>query len=206
MIKSIITGVLVVSFGINTALAGDYYNNRPSKPYYSYNADDHHYKRKYGHKPNKPYDDVKYAKVIHVEPITRTLRHKIPEETCWNEKVRYSERTSGSATPAILGGLLGATLGHSLGNNKHKTNRVIKTVALGALGASIGHDIGNKNRHQTTHYDNEERCAVSYHTRYEEQVVAYDVQYRYHGKTYNTKMDYHPGNTIPVQVNIRPVL
>lgn len=206
MIKPIIAGLLVASFGINSALAEDYRHDRPSKPYYSYKVEGHKYQEKHGHKKKKSYDDVKYAKVVNVEPITRTLTHKVPEQTCWSEKVRYSEGTNSSATPAILGGLLGATIGHSLGNNRHKSNRIIKTVALGALGASIGHDIGAKNRNEVTHYGNEERCEVSYHTRYEEQVIAYDVQYLYRGKTYYTKMDYHPGNTIPVQVNVRPML
>lgn len=220
MIKSILTGLLVASFGISTAMAGDYHNN-PSKPFYSYkphkfknqgyknNSYDHvnhNSKIHYGHKPNQSYNDVNYAKVVNVEPVTRMLKHKVPEQTCWNETVRYSERSHSSSTPAIVGGLLGATIGHSLGNRKHKSNRIIKTVALGALGASIGHDISRNARNEQTRYGTEERCEVSYHTRYEEKVVAYNVQYRYRGKTYYTKMDYHPRNTIPVQVNIRPVL
>ncbi len=208
MMKPLIAGLLVASFSINAAVAGDYHHDRPSKSYYSYQKNDHkRYGISYdqGHK-NSFGKNENYAKVISVNPITRTLTRKIPEETCWNETVRYSERQSSSATPAIVGGIIGATLGHSLGSSKNKSNRNVKTIALGALGASIGHDIGRKNSSQNVRYGTEQRCQVSYHTRYEEEIVAYDVRYRYRGKTYHTQMDYHPGDSIPVQVNVRPIL
>lgn len=190
MLKTIVTSILVAGIGLSSAQASDHY--RPSKSPYSYQKQE----RRQG---------VDYAKVVHVEPITRTLSHRIPEETCWNERVRYSDNRHQSATPAIIGGIIGATIGHSLGNDKYKTNRTIKTVALGALGASIGHDIGNK-QHDRDYYGQEQRCEVSYHTRYEEQIVGYNVRYRYRGETYHTRMDYHPGKRIPVQVNVRPIL
>lgn len=198
MMKALVTGLIVASLGVNVAFAGDYYQDRPSKSYYSYKPNELKYKH---HKKG-----VEYAKVVNVEPITRTLSHRIPEETCWNERVRYEKKGHSSATPALIGGIIGAAIGDNLGKKNHRDGRIIKTIALGTLGASIGHDIGRKSSRGEVHYGTEQRCDVSYHTRYEEEVVGYNVSYRYHGKTYHTEMDYHPGKKIPVKVKVRPIL
>lgn len=183
MIKQLITTIVVAGLTLNTAWAD---NNK-------------------GHRKGK----IDQARVVSVEPITETLTHRIPEETCWTEKVRYQESSyrRESYTPTLIGGLLGAAVGNSLGSKRHKTNRAIKAVALGALGASIGRDMGR--RHQSNNnaqYRDEQRCEVSYQTSYEERVVGYDVGYRYRGETYYTKMDYDPGKKIRVRVNVRPVI
>jgi len=152
-----------------------------------------------------------FAKVVQVEPITQTISHRIPQESCWQEQVRYEtpayDRPQ-SATPVLIGGIIGAAIGNSLGHSHHKSNRNIKTLAGGLLGASIGNDIGRRHTGGATRveYRNEERCEVSYDTRYEERVVGYDVTYRYHGETYRTRMDYDPGKKIRVNVNVRPVM
>ena len=151
------------------------------------------------------------AKVIDVQPITRSVTQRIPVESCWQEPVRYETPTHQpypSATPVLLGGLIGAAIGNSLGHAHHKTNRNIKTVAGGLIGASIGSDIAHRQHPGATRveYRNEERCEVSYDTRHEERVIGYDVTYRYHGETYQTRMDYDPGKQLKVNVNVRPVM
>ncbi|MCW8886444.1 MAG: hypothetical protein OQK12_14510 [Motiliproteus sp.] len=186
MIKQLITGLVVTGLTCNLAFADNgYKNNRHGKA------------------------RIHYAKVVNVDPITETLTHRVPRETCWTEQVAYQEPgyRNNSYTPALIGGLIGAAVGNSLGKKHHKTNRTIKAVALGALGASIGRDMGR--RHHTAsrvEYRDEQRCEVSYETSYEERIVGYDVRYRYRGETYNTKMDYDPGNKIRVRVNVRPVI
>ncbi len=183
MIKQLMTGILVAGLTLNTAWADNHKRHGKSR--------------------------VDYARVVSVEPITETLTHRVPEETCWTEKVRYQEPgyRSNSYTPALIGGILGAAVGNSLGKKHHKTNRTIKAVALGALGASIGHDMSRRSRSANhVEYRDEQRCEVSYQTSYEERVVGYDVGYRYRGETYYTKMDYDPGKKIRVRVNVRPVI
>ncbi len=163
--------------------------------------------------------NVDYAKVTRVEPIIRTLNHRIPRETCWEESVPYQEpyqRKSrsrpDSAVPTVIGGLIGVAIGERFGGNK--SNRKMTALAGGLLGAAIGHDI-SRTRHDVNPYDerihrttyrNEQRCEVTYHMEQEEQVDGYNVTYRYRGKTYHTRMDYDPGKKIQVRVNVRPVL
>ncbi len=184
MIKQLVSGLVIAGLSCNLAWAGNEYR---------------------GYKKGR-YD---YARVVNVEPVTETLTHRVPQETCWNEQVRYQEPGYGhqSATPAIVGGIIGAAIGNSLGRKRHKSNRVIKAVALGALGASIGNELGRRHsRHNEISYRSERRCEVSYDTSYEERIVGYDVTYRYRGETYNTRMDYDPGKNIRVQVKVRPVI
>jgi uncharacterized protein YcfJ len=183
MIKQLITGLVVTGLTCNLAFADSY--NRHGKA------------------------RIHYAKVVNVEPITETLTHRVPRETCWTEQVAYQEprHRNDSYTPALIGGIIGAAVGNSLGKKHHKTNRTIKAVALGALGASIGRDLGRRNHEVSrVQYRDEERCETSYETSYEERIVGYDVAYRYRGETYRTKMDYDPGKKIRVRVNVRPVI
>ena len=183
MLKQLITGLMISGLASSPVLAeNDRYNEFP---------------------PAR----IDHARVISVEPITETLTQRIPQESCWTERVRYQQEPSRSYAPAIIGGIVGAAIGNSLGHKRHKSNRAIKAVALGALGASIGNQIGNRHQRGTTvSYRDEERCEVSYETSYEERIVGYDVTYRYRGETYHTEMDYDPGNKIRVRVNVRPVM
>ncbi|WP_210397335.1 glycine zipper 2TM domain-containing protein [Motiliproteus sediminis] len=188
MFKQLVSGMIIAGMMTGTALA----DHRGGK-----------FDRGQGH--------TTFAKVVNVEPITKTYTQRIPQESCWQEQVRYEVPVNGgyqSATPAILGTIIGAAIGNSLGNSHHKTNRNIKTVAGGLIGASIGNDIGRRHSQQGTRveYRNEERCEVSYDTRYEERIVGYDVTYRFQGETYHTRMDYDPGNKLKVKVNVRPVM
>ncbi len=154
-----------------------------------------------------------------VEPIIRTLNHRIPRETCWEESVPYQEpyqhpsrSRPESAVPTVIGGLIGVAIGERFGGNK--SNRKMTALAGGLLGAAIGHDLSRtrpavnpyNERVRRTSYRSEHRCEVSYQMEQEERIDGYNVTYRYRGKTYHTRMDYDPGNKIQVRVNVRPVL
>ncbi|RDE18741.1 histidine kinase [Motiliproteus coralliicola] len=167
-----------------------------------------------GHRGDHKYQKGKarydYAKVVSVEPVTRSVSRKVPYQSCWQEEVAYEVPTHGgyrSRTPEILGGIAGVALGSSLGSNHHKSNRTIKAIAGGLLGASIGRDLGRQHHHPSsrTEYRTEQRCDTHYETHWEERITGYDVRYRYRGETYHTRMDYDPGNKIRVQVQVRPV-
>ncbi|MFT6985683.1 MAG: hypothetical protein ACJAT7_001498 [Psychromonas sp.] len=148
-----------------------------------------------------------WAKVTHVEPITRTIEHRFPQQECWNEQVRYQQDPEGgrSYTGTILGGIIGGAIGNKVGHNK--TNKKIATVVGAVLGASVGHDLSD--RHDTNSgsdvfYRNERHCETHDAIRYEEKVIGYHVWYRYHGDEYQTRMNSHPGKKIKVHINIEP--
>lgn len=150
----------------------------------------------------------RWAKVTNVEPIIRTIEHRVPQEDCWNEQVRYEEYASDgrSYTGTILGGIIGGAIGNKIGHNK--TNKKVGTVVGAVLGASVGHDISNQGHSHSTSpkvsYQNQRHCEISYETSYEEQVIGYHVWYRYHGNEYKTRTNHHPGKKIKVRVHVAP--
>ena len=150
---------------------------------------------------------AKWAKVTNVQPIIRTIEHRIPREDCWNEQVRYEEHVDDgrSYTGTILGGIIGGAIGNKVGHSKK--NKKIGTVVGAVLGASVGHDISNRNYSNSSSnvsYRNERYCEVHNEISYEEKVIGYHVWYRYHGNEYKTRMNHHPGNKIKVRVNVDP--
>lgn len=150
---------------------------------------------------------AKWAKVISVEPITRTIEHSVPREECWTEQVRYEEpiKEERSYTGTILGTIIGGAIGNAVGHKKK--NKQIGTAVGAVLGASVGHDISNRghsgSRSRVT-YRNERKCEVHNQITYEEEVVGYHVWYRYHGDEYKTRMNHRPGDKIKVRVNVEP--
>lgn len=152
------------------------------------------------------HEKANWAKVTHVEPITRTIEHRIPQQQCWNDQVRYQGGTEGrSYTGTILGGIIGGAIGNKVGHNK--SNKKIGSVVGAVLGASVGYDISNRGYADSgsgVSYHSERHCQVRDEIRYEEQVVGYRVWYRYRGDEYQTRMNYHPGKKIKVQVNVDP--
>lgn len=148
-----------------------------------------------------------YAKVVKVEPIVGHYQRSIPQQHCWDERVRY--RTGGyiSTTPSIVGGIIGAAVGHELGRDSNSHNRRWKVLAGSLLGASIGNDIGRRNSREGDAYQDrvERLCQTDHQIVTEERVDGYHVTYRYRGKTYRTRMDYDPGKRIEVDVRVRPV-
>lgn len=155
-------------------------------------------------------DQNKFAKVVNVDPILESVSYQVPHQQCWTEQVRYDapSRSQRSATPALLGTVIGAVIGNNLGKGHHSDDRAAKTLAGGLLGASIGYDIGarQQSRSAPAQYRQQQQCRTDYETRWEQQVVGYDVSYRFRGETYHTRMDYDPGDKIVVNVQVRPVL
>ena len=159
---------------------------------------------------NSHYD---YAKVTHVEPITRIVQISTPQEVCWNERVRtvrnegYGGRRNRSFTPTVLGGLLGGVVGNQFGSGRGQT---AMTVAGALLGASIGRDASVDrhrpvNRPATIGYTTERRCEVEQVVHEEERIDGYRVAYRFRGREYVTRTDEYPGDRIRVRVEVDPV-
>lgn len=140
--------------------------------------------------------------VSEVEPITRTVTHKVPHEKCWDERIKVVSQGYHSATAAILGAVIGGTVAGALGNNSGHQGVIAGAGAL--LGASIGHDSSHRNR-QGSYYTTEQRCEVDYELREKKSVVGYRVSYRYGDTIYQTRMTTPPGDTIKLRVDVQPV-
>ena len=153
-----------------------------------------------GHKNH--YD---YARVVNAEPITKTIRVSTPRQECWNEQVsHYQQPKPRSATPMIVGAIVGGLLGNEIGH--HKDAKRVGVAAGAILGGSIGRDIGRKHAGPGHHYYTDEQVCKTYDDYHEEErITGYHVSYKYHGKLYHTRTAHHPGDRIKVRVSVTPV-
>jgi len=157
------------------------------------------------------------ARVVEVNPIYETVRYSVPREECKQERVsvydgdKYRRSRSHSATPGLVGAIIGGALGNAVGHNK--TNKRVGLAVGALLGGAIGNDIAKKNQHHghdsyrknERRYTTQEVCTVYENWQSEERVAGYDVSYVYAGETYTTRMDSPPGDTIRVNVRVTPV-
>jgi len=151
--------------------------------------------------PNR--EPVIWAKVTHVEPITRVVTQRAPQQECWNEPVRYKERGHYSASPS--GAIIGTIIGGAIGNNVSR-HKGAGTVIGAVIGASVGSNISREGyaHSNRVYYKNERRCQVTQNVNYQQTTVGYDVWYRYQGNEYQTQMDHHPGNKIRIRMSVQP--
>ena len=142
------------------------------------------------------------AHVIESEPVYQTVQTSTPTQECWQEPVRV-ESDDYSSTPAILGAIIGGSVGNEFGSGK---GRDVATLAGAVLGGSIGHDIEKKNQQSSdgrTVY--EQRCRTVSNVSTEERFQGYDVTYEYDGRFFKARTRHHPGQTIRVRVSVVPV-
>jgi uncharacterized protein YcfJ len=156
-----------------------------------------------------------YARVTHVEPRFRQVRITVPRRECYTE-TRYvpAEPAYGPERPAaggmILGGLIGAVIGHQVGN-RHE--RGAATVAGAVIGSAIGHDAaqrrgagpyaGGYGARETRPVDTE-RCETRFSERTEQRIDGYSVSYRYNDRDYQADLPYDPGERVRVRVTVSP--
>jgi len=146
-----------------------------------------------------------YAKVTEAVPIYETIRVKKPHKQCHLEERVVHQKSNRSATPKILGALIGGAIGNELGHNK--SNKRVGALAGAILGGSIASDIARNSHHRhSNQYTKTERVCHTTHTvSHEKQLNGYEVSYRYKGNTYQTFMHNHPGKRIRVAVDVRPL-
>lgn len=144
-----------------------------------------------------------YAKVTHVSPIYETITIREPHKQCHLEERVVRHHSQRSATPTIVGALIGGAIGNKLGHNK--SNKRVGAIAGAILGGSIASDYSRNNRQQQHHTKTERVCNTTHSTRYEKQVTGYDVNYKYRGRTYSTVTHTHPGDRLQVAVDVRPI-
>jgi uncharacterized protein YcfJ len=146
----------------------------------------------------EPHGYADYGRVVKARPIYRQIAIEVPREYCDVRTVTREERRGkgDSFAGTVVGGLVGAAIGHELGNGRGST-----TAVGGLIGAAVGNDAGKGRR--TVRYRDEEVCRTRYQTEYEQRIVGYDVSYSYLGRMYNTRTDRHPGDRIAVDVAVR---
>ena len=150
---------------------------------------------------NSRHSSVEYAKVIDVTPVVETYSVNNPVEHCWDERVRTRSHASRSRTPEILGGIIGAAIGHEFGRGRGKD---VATVAGAVLGASVAHDVKRNNTRRGSTYEVVQRCEIKDSYTKHKRVVGYDVAYRFNGRVFYTQMAQHPGKKIRVNVSVTP--
>ena len=140
------------------------------------------------------------ARVLEVEPIYEVSYVNHPEEHCWTEDVYYRGRGySDSATPTIVGAILGGVVGNQFGKGGGKK---AMTVAGTLLGASVGHDAGK--RSSGSYVTQERHCELVDRYDEQEELTGYRVKYSYRGEVFWTTTEEHPGKYIPVNVEVKP--
>ena len=152
----------------------------------------------------------------------RRVRRVQPDS--YNESRNYVSSGSGrenTGAGTVLGAIIGGVVGHQFGNSSGGRDR--GTAAGAVIGGLIGHSIENDSRsdnrgysgssdsyYRRAAYDVErvpvtrdvQRCNVV--NDYREEVRGYDVRYRYGNREYTTRLAYDPGQTMPVNVEVRP--
>ncbi|PZN32090.1 MAG: hypothetical protein DIU71_08390 [Proteobacteria bacterium] len=135
-----------------------------------------------------------YAEVLHVEPITETIR--TPREVCnevavtHTQPVRDQHRVTGTVVGAVVGGVLGSQVGSGSG-------RKIATAAGAAAGGYAGNRIQGRMQETNTYTTTEQRCETVYDTR--EEQAGFLVRYRLGDREDTVRMDHDPGARIPVE-------
>jgi uncharacterized protein YcfJ len=172
------------------------------------------------------------AQVISSTPIY--VRVASPQRQCWTEQVasveerrvrlprqeefREPEReSSGSGAGTVLGAIIGGVVGHQFGLSSGGRDR--GTAAGALIGGLIGNSAErNADRGSDSGYRRVSRESVAVeqipvtrdvqrcqtNTEYREQISGYDVRYRYNGREYSTRLDYDPGQTMQINVDVRP--
>ncbi len=145
---------------------------------------------------------VVWAKVVDAQPVYESFRYPVEQEQCWDEEVWRRQPAGRSATPVIIGSIIGGVVGNQFGGG---SGNVALTAAGAVLGGSIANDVSRKNHPDHYYSATEQRCAVETRWQVEERIVAWDVRYRYHGEIYQTRMKDQPGKRIQVRVNLDPL-
>lgn len=134
-----------------------------------------------------------FAEVVSVEPATEQVA--VAEEICRDVEVthrkepRDKKRVAGTATGAVIGGLLGNQVG---GGNGKK----LATVIGAAAGAYTGNKLQERAQADDTYTTVETQCETI--TSHVDKVIGYDVTYRIGDREGQIRMDDAPGETIPL--------
>ncbi|HEX5960668.1 MAG TPA: glycine zipper 2TM domain-containing protein [Rhodanobacteraceae bacterium] len=136
-----------------------------------------------------------WAEVLRVDPVYGTVA-QAPQQECYPQTVTRQDdnHTGGTVLGAIVGGVLGNTVGKGDG-------RKAATVAGAVAGGAIGNRVSAA--HDRSYTTQQTVCRpVSYAP--QQQIVGYDVEYRYRGDVYMSRLPYDPGERLRVRITVAP--
>lgn len=143
-----------------------------------------------------------WAEVLAAEPVYQDVRIPVENQVCWDEQVARQVPVRRSATPKILGAIVGGVIGHQFGGG---SGQDLMTLAGAAVGASVAADQQHRQYPDRYVQGTERRCEYRTEYRYEERVIAWDVTYRYAGETFRSRLAEEPGDRIRVRVDVQAV-
>lgn len=138
-------------------------------------------------------DSPRFAQVVAVQPITRSVTTDQPRQVCGDEQVAVPEtyKDRHQVGGAVVGGLIGAIAGHQVGGGKGKQ---LATVGGAAAGAFAGHEIQKKHQEDNaTRTETRNVCRTVTDKVSSDKTVGYDVTYTLNGATGHVRMDHNPG-------------
>lgn len=141
-----------------------------------------------------------WADVLRVDPVYRTVHVEQPQQQCYDQPVVREERRSSTAG-TLLGAVVGGVLGHTVGKGDGRT---AATVAGAVAGGAIGNRVSGGGTTQT-YAGTETRCQDVTSVSEQRRIIGYDVEYRYRGDVYVSRLDYDPGDRLRIQISVSPV-
>ncbi len=143
---------------------------------------------------------VAWADVLRVDPVYSYEQNPAPRQVCDEVPITRQSDNGNRAAGTVLGAIVGGVLGNTVGKGD---GRRAATVAGVVAGGAIGNNVARGDASSYT--DTERRCHVVNDAPPERHVAAYDVQYRYRGDVFMSRLDYDPGDRLRVRVSIEPV-
>ena len=139
-------------------------------------------------------DDQRYADVLNVEPLTKTVR--TPRQVCSDEVVTHEVATKDPKriTGSVIGAVAGGVLGNQIGDG---TGQTVATVAGAAAGGYAGSKIQKHMQDGNTTQTVKQRCRTVYDS--SQQADGYEVRYSLGDQEGTVRMDQDPGQRIPVE-------
>jgi len=138
-----------------------------------------------------------WAEVLRVDPVYAPVPDPPPQQQCYPETVTRQDdnHTGGTVLGAIVGGVLGNTVGKGDG-------RKAATVAGAVAGGAIGNRVSAA--HDRTYTTQQTVCHPVGNYAPQQQIVAYDVEYRFRGDVYMSRVPYDPGERLRVRMTVAP--
>lgn len=154
------------------------------------------YSQNYAPPPPAPNVHYGWAEVLRVDPVYAALAQP-PQQQCYPRTVTREDdnHTGGTVLGAIVGGVLGHTVGKGDG-------RTAATVAGAVAGGAIGNRVSAA--HDRSYTTQQTVCRPVDNYAPQQQIVAYDVEYRYRGEVYMSRLPYDPGERLRVRVTVAP--
>lgn len=139
-----------------------------------------------------------WANVTRVNPIFHNVQVSDTAQQCYEQPVVRREggsNTAGTLLGAVIGGVLGNTVGKGDGR---RAATVVGAVTGGAVGNRVSDNSGRAVHDSVTH------CEPMQNVSTERRIVGYNVEYRYRGQSYMSRMDYDPGERLRVRISVTP--